>query len=346
MLRTLRDISVKKAMLYPNRLLQKYEYSTKRSVLTSMPSVIQVEPTTRCNLKCEFCKSSVWNKGGNDMDLFSFKRLIEQFPYLIDLLLQGFGEPLMCKDFFNMVEYCKEHRISVSTVTNGTLLNNATIQKIIDSGIDFMAISVDGANPETFEHIRKGSNFFKVIENTRNLIHIRGNRKKPKVFFNFTGSQYNIKELPDVLRLAKESGVDALRAIEAYEFDYDEIANRMKEKELSKNNIETRKIINETMLEAKKISIPFFWDGRTGRNNGKSINGRGCSANLFRTCYINYNGNITTCTYANPDKDSLGNIFKQNFKEIWNNDAYISLRKAYFKNIFPSYCTACTFPPM
>jgi radical SAM protein with 4Fe4S-binding SPASM domain len=282
--------------------------------------------------------------GGNDMDFSSFKRIINQFPHLIWLILQGFGEPFICKDFFKMVKYCKEKKIIVGTVTNGTLLNDATNKKIIDSGLDSIYISVDGANPDTFEYFRKGSNFDQVIENTRNLVHIRGKRKKPRIGFNFTGSKHNINELPLVLKLAKDTGVDELRAIEAYAFDYEEIENRIKDKELSKIPFEVQKSIDETILEARKLSIPFKWDGKRARTFNEK-NKKNKSLHFLTYCYISYNGNITTCTFADPEKDSLGNILEQDFKEIWNNENYVSLRKAAYQNLYPPYCNKCTFWP-
>jgi radical SAM protein with 4Fe4S-binding SPASM domain len=342
--RVLREIGAKKAIYYSlNSLVQRAEYSLHRSRLLSRLMAIQVEPTTRCNLRCEFCKSSVWGHQGHDMDFPRFQRLLAQFPHLVKIFIQGFGEPLLNKDFFKMVGYSKSKRIIVGTVTNGTLLKGETNQALIDSGIDLVLISFDGATPATYEAMRRGAHFDRVVENIRNLVQLRGPREKPRLVLNFTGARNNIHELPSVLRLAKDLGVDAVRAIEAYAFDYQEIEDRLKGKKLSGIPADVRRIILEAKTASGELSIPFYWDGRTSRQD-VARDDKKIHFHFFKSCFISHNGAVNTCPFADPEADSLGNAFDQDFNEIWNNEAYVSLRKSSFRGVYPSHCSKCTFP--
>jgi|Deesub1362B_J571_1020462.scaffolds.fasta_scaffold15116_2 MoaA/NifB/PqqE/SkfB family radical SAM enzyme len=135
----IREIGFKKSILVSyNMLLKKIDKIQKRTSLLSRPISLQIEPTTKCNLKCTFCESPLWDRRGMDMSFSDFKKIIDQFPYLVTLLLQGIGEPLLCKDFFKMIEYCKLKKIIVGITTNGMLMNEEIAKKLVDSKIDYV----------------------------------------------------------------------------------------------------------------------------------------------------------------------------------------------------------------
>ena len=78
---------------------------------------------------------------------------------------------------------------------------------MIDAGVDWIALSADGAQAETFEAIRKGASFAIFCENVRCLTGMRMG-KIPRVMFNFVMMPSNIDELQDIVRLAAELRVD------------------------------------------------------------------------------------------------------------------------------------------
>src|SRR3990167_9005224 len=105
------------------------------------------------------------------MTLEEFKSLIDEQYGLLEIKLNGIGEPLMAGDvFFEMIRYAREKRIWVRITTNASLLHlRGNAQKLVDSGVNEIDISIDGADAPTFEGIRIQSDFDQVSKNCQLL---------------------------------------------------------------------------------------------------------------------------------------------------------------------------------
>src|SRR5438067_1792306 len=99
------------------------------------------------------------------MDFDLFTRVVGEFTGLRHLHLQGLGEPMMHPRFFDMVAYAADRGISVTTNSNITLLTAGRAERCVDSGLEWLHISIDGATPETYERIRVRSRFDRVVGN-------------------------------------------------------------------------------------------------------------------------------------------------------------------------------------
>src|SRR5947207_2867154 len=94
----------------------------------ALPRFVQIEPVGQCNLRCRMCPIQFRPDGTPNhppafMEYETFCRLLDQFPNLSELHLQGMGEPLMHPRFFDMVRYAVTRAVQVSTNTNLTLLS-------------------------------------------------------------------------------------------------------------------------------------------------------------------------------------------------------------------------------
>jgi MoaA/NifB/PqqE/SkfB family radical SAM enzyme len=134
-----------------------------------MPVKLDVENTSRCNFACKMCAVSTWPKGkrAEDLPLDAFKRLIDEQYGLVEIKLNGLGEALMQGDeYFEMIRYARERRIWVRMTTNASLLHlRSNYRKLIDSGVNEIDISIDGADAPTFQGIRIQSDFDRVTKN-------------------------------------------------------------------------------------------------------------------------------------------------------------------------------------
>ena len=347
-----RCVGVKKSTLaFFNSILRKIDEMQARTSLLSKPISLHIEPTTRCNLRCGMCLSPLWGRKGMEMSFPNFKKIIDQFPLLVTINLQGIGEPLLNKDIFKMIEYCKSKKMIVLFTTNGTLINEKVAEKFVDFGLDYIIVSIDGAVPETFEKIRIGANFNQVIENIKNLIAIRGDAKKPRVVFLFTGTSENIEELPQVLRLAKDIGVDKMEAQDTHFWSDAELKDQIDTTTLRQEMERVKGIVNKTIVEADKIGMPLSWLGSGGRKSLYTeedlqlhADPRRCQM-IFRSCFITVDGYVTTCACSpDPRKFNFGNVLEQDFDTIWNSPKYVALRKARLEGKIPEYCKMCTVP--
>src|SRR5205823_2210866 len=107
------------------------------------------------------------------MDFDTFTRLLDQFPDLEELQLQGLGEPMMHPRFFDMVAYAAARGIKVGTNTNLTLLNARRAEQCVTSGLAELHASIDGATAATYEDIRIRSHFDRVVRNVEGLVEAR-----------------------------------------------------------------------------------------------------------------------------------------------------------------------------
>lgn len=220
--------------------------------------VVDIEPNIKCNLACKMCQITTWDRTAPDMSLVDFKSLIEKIPTLLKIKLQGMGEPFLNRELMDMIEFAVGRKIKMVTNTNGTLIDERLSRRIVDSGLDTITISIDGATAETYEKIRIKGDFDKVIKNLKLLVSLRGEKENPRVNVWMVGLRENIHELPDLVRLCAEIGVDEL--ILQHDVNYwgkEEWKDRLSGKSLSEDRDRADGFIEEAERIAGETSIGF-----------------------------------------------------------------------------------------
>lgn len=145
----------------------------RRTYCDFPPRKIYIEPTNICNLKCVHCvhDGALTRKPGYlDFDLFV--DMIDQIEHLAlhtKIQFTGVGEPLFHKDLFRMIRYASDKGFFTLMNSNATMLTPDKCDQLMDSGLDYLHISIDGITKDTYENIRRGANFEQVIENICNL---------------------------------------------------------------------------------------------------------------------------------------------------------------------------------
>src|SRR3954462_6469828 len=180
-----------------------------------LPKFLQVEPVGQCNLRCQMCAIQFRTEGPpfgppafRAFDVFT--KLIDQFPGLEELQLQGLGEPMMHPRFFDMIEHAVGRGIKVSTNTNATLMSPRRAERCVTSGLGEIHISIDGATPETYERIRVRARFARVIANVEGLVAARRRLQSatPRIRMVVVAMRRNLQEFPALVRLAHRLGID------------------------------------------------------------------------------------------------------------------------------------------
>ena len=97
---------------------------------------ISIETASKCNLKCRMCSHPGNKRKLHFLGMDEFKKIINKFlKTKIRRLLFNMGEPLMNKNLFEMVKYSKEKGFFVYISTNGQMLNEEIIKKILSTGV-------------------------------------------------------------------------------------------------------------------------------------------------------------------------------------------------------------------
>ncbi len=309
------------------------------------PLALDIEPTAKCNFACKYCQVSWWDRSAKvkNLTLEQFRKIVDQFPNLLQIKLQGMGEPLLNSEFFDMVAYATTKGIIVRTTSNGSLLNEKMIEKALASGLGEITISMDGATKETFERIRKNGKFDMVVQNIRNLIQKRGKAKDPVVSVWMVGTKDNIQEFPKLVQLCKSLGVDMLYLQHHLNFWGDSAVMQQLET-LSINREQTKTgytkevdtILAEAQRVAKKVRQPLtIYKGNTLQQDEKCIW-------PWSSAYISADGYVVPCCIiANPAVKNFGNLQTQSFKDIWNSKGYQQFRQTFIDGKPLDICAGC-----
>jgi MoaA/NifB/PqqE/SkfB family radical SAM enzyme len=133
---------------------------------------VYVEATNQCNLSCSTCMRNVWDVKYGHIAGETFERILSglaEFPEKPELFFGGYGEPLSHPNILGMVRRAKELGYRVSLITNGILLSEPVISQLIESKLDMLWVSLDGASPECYTDVRLGDALPVVIENLTQL---------------------------------------------------------------------------------------------------------------------------------------------------------------------------------
>lgn len=322
----------------------KYIASARRdSVVDYLPIKLDIENVSRCNYRCTMCAVSDWHKGtrGADMSVEDFKAIIDEQIGLVEIKLQGLGEPLMQgDDFFEMIKYARARHIWVRTTTNTSLLhlrNNA--QKLVDARPNEIQVSVDGATKETFEKIRRGSHFETVKKNCRILNDYckTSNVRLTKMWT--VVQRVNRHEMEDLVRLAHELGFqDQTFAFSLTDWGSEKWRDQNNavtvEDQLSQE--EAWKLVE--LGESLGIRVSFW--NTTSKYSTESRENL-CPWPFERAVITSDLRTVPCCTIGNPDHYEVGPNSGKSFNELWLADEYREFRQAHLDGEIPNVCKGC-----
>jgi len=287
-----------------NRFKLLRDFYLRKAEASGLPLELVVEVTNKCNLSCIMCVRQKMTRPIGFMKMTIYKKIIDEVSSFLELIyLHGLGEPLFHPKIFEMIRYAKRKGLAVGLSTNATLLTKEKARKIIASGLDYLIIALDAATPKTFERVRGGENFERVITNVRGYLKLKKKAKtSPFTVIQFVKLKENEREVKEFLEIWKNSGADIVRI---------------------------RPVI-DLLREGKEKpgDRPCFYIWR--------------QLNM-----ISWDGKIVTpcCMDSNGDY-SLGSIFGESIKQIWNNQRMIKLREAHLKGKWRKLplCQNCSYP--
>ena len=323
---------------------------------------VRIELAYRCNLRCRMCDFSlpegddkIERAGGPvlDLDLHLFERISrEVLVHAAECVLGVRAEPMMSRRF-----PAKLARIAASGVptiklhTNGTLLSERTSAAICDARVHTVIISVDGAFAHTFEAIRAGARLQQVLQKQMTLLRRRGSLLVPRVQWNFVIMRRNLRELPALIDLAAEHGVQTVRAFHMVAHD----GLNMAGESCAFCPEETNEVMALARERARTVGIeaelpPPFLVGEPGHFQAdktgdeataprRPASGPVCGL-PWEEVMIDHLGRVYPCVFWYKDPP-LGNLHEASFEEIWNGEAYRALRAAPTHVIDNFSCNHC-----
>jgi radical SAM protein with 4Fe4S-binding SPASM domain len=267
-------------------------YLARRAHVNALPVEYIVETTAKCNLYCPMCPRETHKQPKADMEETVFTRLVREAGDTAEhMMLIGLGEPFMDAKIFERIEFCHRHTISTLLSTNGTFLDGKLAGRILDSPLEQITLSFDGARKETFEFYRKGAKFEKVRDNFVNFARMKHDRgSRLQVVVQMVRMEGNAGEVDDFVRFwSAVPGIDQVRVKED----------------------ETNLMRPDAGHAAADWKHPchYLWRG---------------------AAYVKQNGDIYPCCQSYMlDGAPLGNLGSSSLVEIWNGPAMQDLRRAH-----------------
>ena len=315
--------------------------------------------TYQCNLKCKHCYENAGGKKRAELSTDEAKQVVDVLSKIAGIGLPALsfsgGEPIARRDFFELATYAKKRIGYISIASNGTLITRDNAKRLKDAGLEYVEISIDGATPQVHDEFRciPGA-FERAMEGVKNCVEEGVDTCIATVLH-----RDNLAELNKLIDLAKHLDVRFIhfnyiptgRAKAYVELDLtpDErfhvletigkeiigLYLQAKEEELNHGNSNVKvdkffstcpqyaSVTKELSQEVgEKFLVEAHYAAKKGIENVANFLG-GCGAGRLYCC-LEPNGDVKPCVFFPTNKDTiLGNILKDNFEEIWDNNSLL-----------------------
>lgn len=317
-----------------------------------------------CNLHCIMCeefsafsdRQKVRRAEGRPprrMDVALIRRVVEQAkPHgLREIIPSTMGEPLLYEDFEEILAICHEFDVKLNLTTNGTFPRKPVEEwahLICPVGSD-VKISWNGATAETAEAIMSGVRWDKVLRKVRGFIRVRDDvaalgANRCRVSFQLTFLETNVDELPDIVRLAADLGVDRVKGHHLWVHfpQIAELSMRRSPEAIARWN----RMVERAFEAAERYRLPS--GAKVVLENifplvqgSDEISPNAVCPFLGNEAWVAADGRFNPCCAPDTLRRSLGNfgyLTERGLMDIWTSPEYGKLRETYLERFL---CRGC-----
>jgi len=281
----------------------------KKYEIKEFPLNVIVEVGNHCNLNCISCINDKLTRKKGYMDIFLYKKIVDEIsvknPYC-RVWLDFYGEPLLVRyKLYYMINYAKKRGLkNININTNGTLITKEMAEMLLDSGIDFISIDVDGFSKEVYEKIRIGADRDVLYNNIEFLLERKKQRglKSPIIEVKAMEMEENKNELEQIVQYWRSRGAWTT----------------------------VRRLIS--------------WGGQHPGIVHDNVGERCACGHAVGVCAITWDGNVVTCAMDADGKNVYGNINELSIAEVWKkrNEEMVCKHLEHKWDELPEVCKHCT----
>ena len=305
------------------------------------PQTIQIEATSRCNLRCPSCSHSREAGNGQHLGADELRELLRRLPRLpARMVLSGIGEPLVNPRFFDLVDILAERRIQCHFYTNGTLLTTRKGEEIIARPNIFkVEISCDGACKETFEELRPGADFDRWTRAVREFAakarEAGRQRRRLRVGALTVLTKRTLGEIEGIIRLAADLGFEHITILDA--IPVDDVAAS-----LCASQAEYSTVCPEDLSAlGRTVGIEVFFELRREQTPPKaSVR----CLQPWEYVFIRAGGDVAPCCalFGSDKAAVMGNLFQDSFADVWHGARFREFRRTSSLGTNP-LCQTCPY---
>lgn len=331
-----------------NRALLIEDLDACRPRFRALPEIISLYTTDICNLRCQMCPRSA-RQGTHVLDRGVLRSVMEDlFPAARKTILTAAaGEPMLA-DFDLVLECALRYGTYVDMITNGTYLSGE-IYRESRWAFDHLNVSVDAATAETYERVRTGGSFDRILGNLEEIREVRG--KEPDdvlISLSFLATNENLEELPAFVRMASDlevQGVLVQRLQHTVKRSSQLDPNLLPKGSLEAILDEARSVARERNMNLllDELAEESVWARPLRSKHGPSIEGHSTCWFVAQNFGLTYNGDVYPCCI--PTDHKLGSVLESSPRAVWNSRSAQELRSAHFSKRGTSFCTGCYHAP-
>lgn len=318
---------------------------------------VQVEVTSACNAACAYCPRTVYRGNWHDrfMPMETFQRLLPALRKTSLAYLQGWGEPFLHPDFPVMVRLAKHAGCTVGATSNGMLLTPERIRRVMDAGLDILALSLAGTTSAVNDAARAGTSLAKVLENAALVQKIKAKQRSstPVLHFAYMLLRSGLQDLRGLPQLMADHGVhEAVVSV----LDFEPGEELSSEVVAPRNKDEQRELdalFTEVRDLAKDLGLTIHLPGFGAKDEEALV----CSENIERALFVSADGEVSPCVYANVPVDrveyarqgraafyhrvTFGNVATEILPKIWRKADYVRFREQLVQGNPAEICRNC-----
>lgn len=319
-----------------------------------------------CNMSCIMCEEHsefsplrkeriISGRPHRRMDINTIRKVVAEMSHfgLKEIIPSTMGEPLLYMNFVEILDICKQYSIKLNLTTNGTWPKYGPEKwgNLICPVTKDVKISWNGASKMVQEGVMKGSSFERRLMDLKKFISVRdeiasGSGNRCNVTLQATFMESNLDELPDLVNLAIELGLDRLKGHQLWAH-FPEIKKqdlRRSADSISRWNLIVEKC--ERIVETKrksdgsKLILENF--KRLDLKTPGTMPSDWICPFLGNEAWVNYEGRFDPCCAPDAERKSLGFFGKVDseggMRRIWNGAEYSRLRNSYMES---PVCNRC-----
>jgi len=346
-----------------NICLAKYHFQARSTAVLSRPYGLVVDPSDMCQLACPGCVHSDrsellqifdWRNGTLPEERFA--ALLKRYgPYAIGIYFCNYGEPLLNLNTPKLIRMAKSYLMGTALSTSLSV-RRFDADAYVESGLDFMVLSIDGATQPVYERFRRNGKLELALANVTKLVdakHRLGSRT-PVLSWNFLAFEHNAHEIPLASRMARKLGVDQFRVVNPFDVTWDDPEIRPAAVKGGVRRLDWLALSNQPenwnpfpeSVDADAIARAFEspWNPHA-TSDAPPGSGHTCHW-LYKNMVMDATGRIMPCCGApRPDSNLVFATFDGNGADPFNSEKYRQAR-SFFSGAAPAgedapHCTRC-----
>ena len=290
-----------------------YSLISRRVHVWGDPLIAHIEPTSLCNLNCPLCPAGagLLSRYRTNLDFQKFKIILDKLPSSVRmLLLWNQGEPFLVKDLKKMIQYAKSRNIYVVTSTNGHFFRTEkSAIDLVNTYLDELIISLDGADQQTYEKYRVGGDLKIVFDGIERISTTKKilKRQNPLIHIQFIMMRHNLHQMEKITQIGRELGADktSFKTVQLGDFKNGE------------NFLPTD--LKYTRYFKKDVSGKYTTARRRLFPND--------CLRLWYSLVINCDGKVSPCCFDKDGEYAFGNLLDEPFHSIWYGKKFNDFRQ-------------------